>query len=209
VLRVAIVVDHPVVRCGLVEMLQSATDVQIVAAVDDCRGLPRDEQEAVRADLVILDLNLGGERPALEQIGRLSATLPVLAISDSRVPREAQAAMRAGASGYLTKRADGEAYISAIRSVVSGGHYVSTQPADLAQATSRGPQSGGQDPLSPREQEVLAYVGRGFTHQQAATRMGVSKATVDTYISRVRSKLGVGNKAELALAALRYLAPDP
>jgi two-component system, NarL family, nitrate/nitrite response regulator NarL len=58
-----------------------------------------------------------------------------------------------------------------------------------------------------REQQALAYIGRGFTHQQTATRMGVSKATVDTYIGRVRSKLNLGNKAELALAALRYVEP--
>jgi DNA-binding NarL/FixJ family response regulator len=63
------------------------------------------------------------------------------------------------------------------------------------------------DQLSPREQEALTYIARGFTHQQTATRMGVSKATVDTYIARIRTKLNLGNKAELALAALRYLSP--
>jgi DNA-binding CsgD family transcriptional regulator len=57
--------------------------------------------------------------------------------------------------------------------------------------------------LSRRERETLSYIARGFTHQQTATRMGVSKATVDTYVARVRAKLNLGNKAELAIAALR------
>ncbi len=76
-----------------------------------------------------------------------------------------------------------------------------------------GPLRGGVDApsrceralLSEREQQALALVARGFTHQLAARRMGVSKATVDTYIGRIRVKLQVGNKAELALAALRHL----
>jgi two-component system, NarL family, nitrate/nitrite response regulator NarL len=62
--------------------------------------------------------------------------------------------------------------------------------------------------LSRREQQALAYIARGYTHQQAARRMGVSKATVDTYVGRVRTKLHLGNKAQLALAALRYLEPE-
>ena len=61
--------------------------------------------------------------------------------------------------------------------------------------------------LSWRERQALSYIARGYTHQQTATRMGVSKATVDTYVGRVRTKLRLGNKAELALAALRYLGP--
>jgi DNA-binding CsgD family transcriptional regulator len=59
--------------------------------------------------------------------------------------------------------------------------------------------------LSPRERHTLSLIARGYTHQQAATRMGISKATVDTYVARIRAKLKVGNKAELAVAALRYV----
>jgi DNA-binding NarL/FixJ family response regulator len=60
--------------------------------------------------------------------------------------------------------------------------------------------------LSPREEQTLRYVAEGFTHSQIATRLGVSTTTVDTYIQRIRTKLGVGNKAQLALAAVTRAA---
>jgi DNA-binding NarL/FixJ family response regulator len=120
--------------------------------------------------------------------------------------------MQAGASGYLTKQAGEEAYATAIRTVATGGFFLSAQLADLIQAATLGgpvePAPPQHEVLSPREQQALGFIARGFTHQQTATRMGVSKATVDTYIARIRTKLRLGNKAELALAALRYL-PRP
>jgi DNA-binding CsgD family transcriptional regulator len=82
------------------------------------------------------------------------------------------------------------------------------QLPDLSQAAAH--HCGGDVPrttLSNRERQALEYIARGFTHQQTASRMGVSKATVDTYIARIRTKLRLGNKAELALAALRYVEP--
>ena len=63
-------------------------------------------------------------------------------------------------------------------------------------------------PLSDKERETLRYIARGFVHKQIATKMGVSKSTVDTYIARIRRKLNLGNKAQLALAALRYASPE-
>ena len=62
--------------------------------------------------------------------------------------------------------------------------------------------------IAMRKQQALAYIAGGLTHQEAAARMGVSKATLDTYVTRVRTKLQLGNKAELALAALRYVDPQ-
>jgi DNA-binding NarL/FixJ family response regulator len=210
VLRIAIVDDHPVARHGLATILAPVTDLEIVATVATCAELPLDDAGTVAADLLILDLYLADGRPALDDIGRLAEQRPVLVVSASRAPVDVLAAMQAGASGYLTKHAPEDAYLTAIRSVAAGRFYLSAQLADLLQAATetRAPATE-RDQLSPREQEALAYIARGFTHQQTATRMGVSKATVDTYIARIRTKLGLGNKAELALAALRYLTPPP
>jgi DNA-binding NarL/FixJ family response regulator len=210
VLRVAIVDDHPVARHGLATILAPADDLEIVAAVAACAELPTDDSGAVAADLVILDLYLADGRPALADITRLSGQRPVLVVSASRAPADVLAAMQAGASGYLTKHAAEDAYLTAIRSLSAGGFYLSAQLADLLQAATETRRPAAErEQLSPREQEALAYIARGFTHSQTATRMGVSKATVDTYIARIRTKLSLGNKAELALAALRYLTPPP
>jgi DNA-binding CsgD family transcriptional regulator len=62
--------------------------------------------------------------------------------------------------------------------------------------------------LSRRERETLAYIGAGYTHQQTATRMAISTATVNTFVSRIRTKLGVGNKAELAQLAVALKAQE-
>jgi DNA-binding NarL/FixJ family response regulator len=207
--RVAIVDDHPVARHGLAAILAVADELEIVAVAAALADLPLDAAGLVDADLIILDLYLADGRPALDDIERLSEHRPVLVISASRAPADVLAAMQAGASGYLTKHAPEDAYLTAIRSVLAGGFYLSAQLADLLQAATESIRPAtSREELSPREREALGYIARGFTHQQTATRMGVSKATVDTYIARIRTKLNVGNKAELALAALRHLAPQ-
>jgi DNA-binding NarL/FixJ family response regulator len=114
--------------------------------------------------------------------------------------------MQAGARGYLTKRAGPSACLAAIRAVAAGRVHLAADLTD-ALATHRDGGVRTRGVLSGREQQALAYIARGFTHQQTATRMGVSKATVDTYVGRIRGKLRLGNKAELALAALRYVEP--
>lgn len=205
-LRLAVVDDHPVARFGVAALLDKVDDLAVTTAVATVAELPRDEHDRVVADLIMLDLYQADGRPALSAITELSEQLPVLVLSASRAPADVLAAMQAGACGYLTKQAGEEAYVTAIRTVASGGFYLSAQLADLIQAATLGkPATKPTETLSPREQEALGYIARGFTHQQTATRMGVSKATVDTYIARIRAKLQLGNKAELALAALSQL----
>jgi DNA-binding NarL/FixJ family response regulator len=98
--------------------------------------------------------------------------------------------------------------LAAVRTVVAGGFALSPQLADILQAElGRSPRGPGADipELSVREDQALMLIARGFTHGQVATRMGVSKSTVDTYVERIRSKLQVGNKAELTRAALERM----
>jgi DNA-binding NarL/FixJ family response regulator len=209
-LRIAIVDDHPIARHGLRRILEPVPDFEVVACLGDPAELPRTADGVLDVDLVILDLYLVGDQPAVGAISQIAAQRPVLVISASREPADVLTAMQAGASGYLTKHAAEEAYATAIHSVVNGGFYLSSQLADLIQAALQGHRSAPERPeLSPREQEALSFIARGFTHQQTATRMGVSTATVNTYVARIRTKLQLGNKAELALAALRYLHPRP
>jgi DNA-binding NarL/FixJ family response regulator len=211
VLRVAVVDDHPVARHGITSILATFDDIVVASAVSAPSELVRAPSGAVDADVILLDLYQADGRPALAAIAELSVHRPVLVVSASRAPADVLAAMQSGASGYVTKQASEEAYGTAIRSVAAGTFYLSAQVADIIQAATLGQEAARpQETLSPREQEALGYIARGFTHQQTATRMGVSKATVDTYIARIRTKLQLGNKAELALAALRFLpkAPD-
>jgi two-component system, NarL family, nitrate/nitrite response regulator NarL len=217
-LRIAVVDDHPVARHGIASILSGVPDIAVTAAVETAAELPRTADGAVDADVVLLDLYQGDGALALAAIAEFSAHRPVLVISASRAPADVLAALQAGASGYLTKQAGEAAYVTALRTVAGGECYLSAQLADLIQAATLGGTLGRagagavprpEEKLSPREQEALSFIARGFTHQQTATRMGVSKTTVDTYIARIRTKLQLGNKAELTIAALRYLPHTP
>lgn len=202
-LRIAIVDDHPIALHGIRQVLEPVPEVEVVAAVTGPAALPRTVDEQVDADLLIMDLYLDGG-PALATVAELSTQCPVLVVSASREPNDVLDAMKAGASGYLSKDAAEQAYGEAIRAVAGGDwkFYLSSELADLIQAALDAPAASGTQPagaaeLSPREQQALSYIAQGFTHQQTATRMGISTATVNTYIARIRDKLGLGNKAEL------------
>ncbi len=207
-IRVAVVDDHPVARRGLICILSGAADIDVVAEVEDPAAVGPD----VVADVLICDPFPFGEAPRLSAVRELSDRAAVLAWSASRDRGDVAAAMRAGARGYLTKDAKDHAYLSAVRCLAGGALFLPDPqtPATPHSRTGLTPwrvaadHTAARAVLSEREREALAYVGRGFTHAQTATRMGVSKATVDTYIGRIRNKLQIGNKAELALAALRY-----
>jgi two-component system, NarL family, nitrate/nitrite response regulator NarL len=133
--RVAIVDDHPITLHGIRSVLQSAPELEVVAAVTTVPELPRAADGAVDADLVIMDLFLdGGSQPALPAIREVSARRPVLVVSAAREPANVLAAMRSGASGYLTKHAAEELYAEAVRTVLEEGFFLSSELADLIQA---------------------------------------------------------------------------
>jgi DNA-binding NarL/FixJ family response regulator len=212
-IRVAVVDDHPVARRGLEQILGESPELRVVASAASPAELASqlaDAEAAGYPDVVVLDLYHEDDRPCLDVVAQLSAATRVLVISASARPADVLGAVRRGAGGYVTKHTHPEMIVSAVETVAGGGFYLSSQLADILQAElTREEPPRAAAMLSPREEEALSLIARGFTHSQAATRMRVSKATVDTYVERVRAKLQVGNKAELTRAALAYLADEP
>jgi DNA-binding NarL/FixJ family response regulator len=212
VARVAIIDDHPISRLGLEALLTAEPSICVAASQGTADGLG----ELGRLDLVLLDLYLEDGHPAIGAITALAPRYPVLVMSASVRGPDVVAAMRAGASGYVAKHSSAEMVRSAVVTVLAGGFALSPQLADvlyteLGRAGS-GPAPAAQnrrkppDWLSEREEETLLWIARGYTHAQTASRMGVSKSTVDTYIARIRAKLNVGNKAELTRLAMERQA---
>ena len=203
--------DHPVARRGLQSILAEAGDIEVAAAVAD----PAEFSAAgtgTGPDVIMLDLYLDGDQPCLDVIAKLRHDHKVLVVSASGRPADVLGAIRAGACGYVTKLADPPMLIAAAHTVASGGFALSSQLADmlrgeLARTPAATEAAAGNPSLSLREEETLDLIARGLTHAQAASRMGVSRATVDTYVERIRSKLHVGNKAELTQAALERRPP--
>ncbi|MCO5973231.1 response regulator transcription factor [Actinoallomurus sp. WRP6H-15] len=180
-------------------------DMAVVASVADVEDLQRLLVEGLRVDVVLFDLYLDGEVPAIDAVAKLAATR-VLIMSTSARPPDVVAAVRAGASGYLTKRCDTSLLIAGLRVVAGGGFLLCDEIADVAH-TLMAASDVGRPHLSPREDQTLRMLARGLTHSQIATQLGVRKSTVDTYVERIRAKLGVGNKAELARAAMEREMP--
>ncbi|MCX5063878.1 MULTISPECIES: response regulator transcription factor [unclassified Streptomyces] len=208
---VAIIDDHPIARCGVEHALSARPNVRVTQSI----GSPDElDTGASPPDVLLLDLYLNVDTPSLPAVAELSAWTKVLVMSASGRPRDVVGAIQAGARGYLTKHSSIEMFAQAVETVAAGGFAMSSELADVIHselgagpdARSRhGASDGGADApqLSAREEEALAYIARGFTHAQTATRMGISKATVDTYVERIRRKLQLGNKAELTRAALQ------
>ncbi|GAA3642280.1 response regulator transcription factor [Nonomuraea antimicrobica] len=208
-IRIAVIDDHELIRHGLEYLLHRSDDLKVVlrgAGIGDLRDSDLDH------DVLILDLYLATDRPCVAEIRELSAVTRVLVVSASGRPADVLAAVRSGANGYVTKDAPAELVVDAVRTVAAGGFYLSAGLADILQREldSPGPGFGsGSDSalprLSEREEQTLSYIAQGFTHAQIARRMDISKATVDTYVERIRTKLQVGNKAQLTRAALDRL----
>lgn len=203
--------DHPVARRGLRSILAEAGDIEVSAAVATAAELSPDGPGVAQYDVIMLDLYHDGDEPCLDAIARLRPDHKVLVVSASGRPADVLGAIRAGACGYVTKLADPPMLIAAVHTVANGGFALSSQLADILQGELTGAAAAqaapGTPALSAREEETLDLIAQGLTHAQAASRMGVSRATVDTYVERIRAKLHVGNKAELARAAIERRPP--
>jgi DNA-binding NarL/FixJ family response regulator len=198
VIRVDVLVSSPVFLVGLVDTL-TKSGIRVVAV----RTSP-DEEPSWLADAVLIDVDSLTPRDDLSQVTDAARYTSVLVLDNDAVP-DADRFVRAGASGVITKRAAPERIVGAVHAVIRGTTDATDVPvsipdAEPATATDRG------DPaccrLSRREVQVLRQISRGLTHGQIATRLGISPHTVDTYVKRIRAKLGVGNKAELTRVAL-------
>lgn len=215
---IAIVDDHPIALRGIEYLLADVDDIDVVvtaASVAELRARLARSPDAPAPDVILLDLYHDGESACFEAIAELAASVRVLVISASGRPEDVTGAIRAGACGYITKNTPLEQFRTAIYTAAGGGFWLSSQLADILCTQLGVPQpepeshkqsGGGPQPLAPREEETLSLIARGFTHAQVASRMGISRATVDTYVERIRAKLQLGNKAELTRAALQRAA---
>ena len=197
-IRIDILVSSPIFLVGLVDTLTKA-GIKVLAA----RTSPDDEPSWL-ADAVLIDIDSISPPDDLAHITEVARSTAVLVLDNDEVP-DAGRYLQAGASGVITKRASLERIVGAVHAVIRGV----TAPVDVDIETpdvERPPAADHSDAqccrLSGREVQVLRQISRGLTHGQIATRLGISPHTVDTYVKRIRAKLGVGNKAELTRVAL-------
>jgi two-component system invasion response regulator UvrY len=203
-IRVFVADDHAVVRRGLRQILESeGMSVPVEAATGE-DVLARVEERT--ADVLVLDLSLPGGNglDLLKEVKRRRPDLPVLILTVHSEDQYAVRALRAGASGYLTKDMAPEQLVQAIRKVYRGGRFVTPALAErLVLHLHEDPEKALHEALSNREFEVLRILASGRTVSEAAETMGLSVKTVSTYRGRILEKMNMRTNAELTHYAIR------
>jgi DNA-binding NarL/FixJ family response regulator len=198
-IRVLVADDHPVVRGGIVGLLASADDIDVVGeAVDG----PSAVAEALRLepDIVLMDLRMPGY-DGDEATARILAERPgirVVVLTTYETDASILTAIEAGASGYLLKAAPQDEILEGVRSVARG--EVALAPGIAALLVKR--VATPVVTLSPRETEVLALVAQGHSNPEIAGRLHLSEATVKTHLLHVFEKLGVRDRTRAVTKAM-------
>lgn len=203
--RVMIVDDHPVVRRGLRAFLETQPGMEVVGEASDgreaLRGLATGEP-----DLVLLDLHLpdASGSDLIPQMRKWNPKLKVLVLTGFAARHEVIPAIRAGADGYLLKDADPDELADAIRELADGRTvYAQEAAAALSAYVSGGDPSEALSTLTAREREVLAGLGQGWSNARLAEELFVSEKTVKTHVSAVLRKLGLNDRTQAALLAVK------
>ncbi|MBP1693860.1 MAG: nreC [Chloroflexi bacterium] len=207
-IRILIADDHGVMRAGLHALLDSAPDITVLGEADSGESVLRMSGELL-PDIVLMDIGMP-DFDGIEATRRLRkqySQMKVLILSVYEDQSLLQEAIRAGASGYVIKRAAGDELIDAVRAVSKGYMYI--HPAitrllinDLAPAIESHP--GEFETLTPRELEVMGYIIRGFTNRQIAEALFISVRTVEGHRASLFGKLGLKNRVELVEYAEKH-----
>lgn len=202
-----VVDDHPVVRQGLRTFLDLQDDLEVVGESADGESCV-DDAERLRPDVILLDLRMPGADGVTALHGLRAAGNPakVLVITSFTEPSAVLPAVRAGASGYVYKDVDPPALAAAIRSVHAG--HVLLHP-DVARLLASGDSRPGAADLTARERDVLAELARGRSNREIARELSLSEKTVKTHVSAILGKLGVADRTQAALHAVRAGLVDP
>lgn len=203
-INVMLVDDHAVVRMGFKMLLESDSDIKVIAEAESGELAIQRYMEH-KPNVVVMDITMPGigGLEAIERILAKDSTAKILVLSAHEDSVHPKRVLNAGAMGYLTKRSAAEELIKAIRTVASGKKYLE---ASVAQQMAIQQLSGDQNPvdvLSPREFEVFMALAKGKTTNEIADTLFLSPRTVGTHLYNIKQKLNANNSAEIALIAMR------
>ena len=207
-MRVLLVDDDDFFRSGLAAMLR-ARDLHVVDADGGAAALRRVAVQ--RPDVVLMDLNMPGMSgvEATRELQRIAPGLPVVMLTAATEDDQVLEAVRAGASGYLLKDAALDDVVAGVHGAVTGHAAIAPRVAGGLLAAVRSTDAG-EDPLPPpavhltdRERDVLRLLVAGADNGDIARQLFLSTSTVKTHVSSVIEKLGVGNRVQAAVLAVR------
>ncbi|MEU0538812.1 response regulator transcription factor [Nocardia sp. NPDC005978] len=205
--RLIICDDHAVVRAGLLALLGSAPGIEVIG---EAGGGPEAVAlaERLRPDVVLMDLQLGGDMDGAEATRRITAlTAPaprVLVLTTYDTDADITRAISAGATGYLLKAESADELFAAIHAAAQGRTALSPPVAQRVMSQLRHP----KPTLTARELDILAHLARGAGNREIARALHISEATVKTHLGRIYDKLGVETRAAaVAVANEQRLLP--
>jgi DNA-binding NarL/FixJ family response regulator len=216
VIRVLLVDDQPLVRAGLRRILAPRAGFEVVGECGDGAEVAAAVAQR-RPDLVIMDVRMK-QMDGAEATRRLRATAeatPVLVLTTFDDDEILSAALRAGASGFQLKDAPGEELIKAARTVAEGGAWLDPAVTGRVLAAYRAPPATQSstpplvEPLTDREREVLALIGRGLSNPEIAEELAISAVTVKSHVGRIFTKLDLRDRAAAIVFAFDHGLVEP
>ena len=207
--RVVVVDDHPIVRRGLVQMINNEGDLEVCGEAETIVEALK-VVAATKPDVAIVDLYLKGTSglELLKDVKVRYPKMPVLVLSMYDESIYAERALRAGARGYMMKEEATERVLVAIRRILAGQIYLSeTMAARLLHLFVDGRRDHGSSPtdrLSDRELEVFQLIGNGLGNSQIAAKLHLSAKTIETYRAHIKDKLNLQDSTELLRAAIQW-----
>jgi len=202
-ITIFLVDDHPMVRAGLVGMIQAERGLRLVGEAGDGRDAVR-QIPLCQPDVVLVDLVM----PHLDGIGviqALHASLPhthFVILSSMLDPDAVRRAVQAGARGYLLKTASAQELITMIQQVKAGRRVLGPEVTDALIANEQRVVPGAD--LTPRERQILALMVQGMSNQDIADQMGIALPTVKFHVTNVLGKLQVDSRTEAVVVAIQH-----
>jgi DNA-binding NarL/FixJ family response regulator len=206
--RVLIVDDHPLVREGLNTRISAQSDMEVCGEADDVeQAMALSEQTAPALILVDLSLKNGNGLTLIKKVSQRTPQTRILVISAHPESLFAERALRAGAHGYINKQEAQGKVIEAIRTVLGGQRYLSTEMTQrlVSQAVGHQFVREGIEALSDRELEIFELIGKGRSTRTIAQQLNLSVHTIETHRENIRAKLNLRSGSELVQRAVQWV----
>lgn len=211
-IRIIVADDHPLLRAGLVSVLNASSDLRVVAEANNGGEVMRAIRDAA-FDVLLLDVSMPGKSglDLLRQLRKDHPRLPILIVSSHPEEQYAVRAIKAGASGYVTKQSAPEDLVTAVRTVANGRRYITPAMVEmLADHVERPDDAVPHESLSDREFQTMKMIAAGHSLTEIAEVLCISVKTVSVYRSRVLEKMRMKSNVELTRYVVEHgLTDDP